>query len=162
MKYIVEVNIPKYIEIEANNEDEARERVKSSLVRGVAIIASALKSKGKIVMEKVLLNAKQAAELSLEKGYEWFKNQVFKQIRETAERGESELHWGISYPFVKDYLEDTSDKIFSTPSIGNIYITNVRKIKSLLTDYGYTVKFVTCEDDDSYELVTELVITWYN
>lgn len=35
-------------------------------------------------MEKVLLNAKEAAELSLEKGYEWFKNQVFKQIRETA------------------------------------------------------------------------------
>ena len=31
MKYIVEVNIPKYIEIEANSEDEARERVKSSL-----------------------------------------------------------------------------------------------------------------------------------
>ena len=57
-------------------------------------------------MEKVLLSAKQAAELSLEKGYEWFKNQVFKQIRETAERGESELHWGISYPFLKDYLED--------------------------------------------------------
>ena len=113
-------------------------------------------------MEKVLLSAKQAAELSLEKGYEWFKNQVFKQIRETAERGESELHWGISYPFLKDYLEDTSNTIFSTPSIGNIYITNIRKIKSLLTDYGYTVKFITCKDDDSYELVTELVITWYN
>ena len=110
-------------------------------------------------MEKVLLNAEQAAELSLNKGYEWFKNQVFKQIRETAERGESELRWGISYPFLKKYLEDT---IFSTPSIGNIYITNIRKIKSLLLDFGYTVKFITCEDDDFYELVTELVITWYN
>lgn len=31
MKYIVEVNIPKYIEIEANSEEEAKERVKSSL-----------------------------------------------------------------------------------------------------------------------------------
>lgn len=31
MKYIVEVNIPKYIEVKANSEDEARERVKSSL-----------------------------------------------------------------------------------------------------------------------------------
>ena len=31
MKYIVEINIPKYIEIEANSEEEARERVKSSL-----------------------------------------------------------------------------------------------------------------------------------
>ena len=31
MKYIVEINIPKYIEVEANSEDEARERVKSSL-----------------------------------------------------------------------------------------------------------------------------------
>lgn len=113
-------------------------------------------------MEKVLLNAKKAAELSLNRGYEWLKNQVFKQIRETAERGESELHWGISYPFLKDYLDDTYDTIFSQHSIGNIYITNIRKIKSLLTDYGYTVKFVTCEDDDFYELVTELVIEWYN
>lgn len=31
MKYIVEINIPKYIEIEANSEEEAREKVKSSL-----------------------------------------------------------------------------------------------------------------------------------
>lgn len=31
MIYIVEVNIPKYIEVEANSEEEARERVKSSL-----------------------------------------------------------------------------------------------------------------------------------
>lgn len=54
------------------------------------------------------------------------------------------------------------DKNSSEPTIGNIYITNIRKIKSLLLDFGYTVKFVTCEDDDFYELVTELVITWYN
>ena len=31
MKYIVEINIPKYIEVEANSEEEAMERVKSSL-----------------------------------------------------------------------------------------------------------------------------------
>lgn len=31
MKYIVEVNTPKYIEVEANSEEEARERVKSSI-----------------------------------------------------------------------------------------------------------------------------------
>ena len=31
MIYIVEVNIPKYIEVEANSEEEARERVKFSL-----------------------------------------------------------------------------------------------------------------------------------
>ena len=31
MKYIIEVNIPKYIEVEANSEEEARERAKSSL-----------------------------------------------------------------------------------------------------------------------------------
>ena len=68
-------------------------------------------------MEKVLLSAKQAAELSLEKGYEWFKNQVFKQIRETAERGESELHWGISYPFLKDYLVLIYDDKFEATNI---------------------------------------------
>lgn len=31
MRYIVEINIPRYVEIEANNEEDARERVKSSL-----------------------------------------------------------------------------------------------------------------------------------
>ena len=31
MKYIVEINSPKYIEIEDNSEEEAREQVKSSL-----------------------------------------------------------------------------------------------------------------------------------
>lgn len=31
MKYIVEINIPKYIEIEATDEEGAMERVKSSL-----------------------------------------------------------------------------------------------------------------------------------
>ena len=31
MKYIVEITIPKYIEVEAHSEDEAIERVKSSL-----------------------------------------------------------------------------------------------------------------------------------
>lgn len=108
-------------------------------------------------MEKVLLSAKQAAELSLEKGYEWFKNQVFKQIRETAERDESELHWGISYPFVKDYLNGDYKDLYADPSIKNL-----RKIKSLLSDLGYSVKFATCDDDDGKELVTELVIEWYN
>lgn len=39
MKYIVEVNIPKYIEIEANSEEEARERVKSSLDPKQRIVA---------------------------------------------------------------------------------------------------------------------------
>ena len=99
-------------------------------------------------MEKVLLSAKQAAELSLEKGYEWFKNQIFKQIRETAERGESELHWGISYPFLKDYLEDTCDTIFSQPSIGNIYITNIRQ-KTSLQDAFSSLNLVlqSIEDD---------------
>ena len=31
MKYIVEINVQKYIEVEADSEDDARERVKSSL-----------------------------------------------------------------------------------------------------------------------------------
>lgn len=108
-------------------------------------------------MEKVLLSAKQAAELSLEKGYEWFKNQVFKQIRETSERGESELHWGISYPFLKEYLNEDYKDLYADPSIKNL-----RKIKSLLSDLGYSVKFATCDDDDGKELVTDLVITWYD
>ena len=60
------------------------------------------------------------------------------------------------------FIQQTKVEKIIVTEIGNIYITNIRKIKSLLTDYGYTVKFITCKDDDSYELVTELVITWYN
>lgn len=110
-------------------------------------------------MEKVLLSAKQAAELSLEKGYEWFKNQVFKQIRETAEGGESELHWGISYPFWKGYIDDPCSIENETP-----FVKNICKIKSLLDDLGYSTRFIFHEDDETmdYVLVTELVIEWYS
>lgn len=106
-------------------------------------------------MEKVLLSAEQAAELSLNKGYEWFKNQIFKQIRETAERGESELHWGISNPFYKEYLNGDHKDLYADP-----FIRNLRKIKSLLGDLGYSVRFIACDDDNGDELVTELVIRW--
>jgi hypothetical protein len=58
---------------------------------------------------------------------------------------------------------DNKSKVYdAAASIANIYITNIRKIKSLLSDLGYTVKFIAREDEDFYELVTELVITWYN
>lgn len=109
-------------------------------------------------MEKVLLNAKQAAEVSLNKGYEWFKNQVFKQIREAAEMGESELHWGISYPFWKGYIDDPCSIENETP-----FVKNICKIKSLLDDLGYSTRFIFHEDDETmdYILVTELVIEWY-
>lgn len=106
-------------------------------------------------MEKVLLSAEQAAELSLNKGYEWFKNQIFKQIRETAERGESELHWGISNPFYKELINGDYKYLCTDP-----FIKNLRKIKSLLGDLGYSAKFVTCDDDNRDELVTELVVRW--
>ena len=110
-------------------------------------------------MEKILLSAEQAAELSLNKGYEWFKNQVFKQIRETAERGESELHWGISNPFWIGYIDNSYNMANTTP-----FVRNIRKIKSLLADLGYSTRFVTYEDKEANnkEFVTELVIGWYN
>lgn len=111
-------------------------------------------------MEKVLLSAEQAAELSLNKGYEWFKNQVFKQIRETAERGESELHWGIANPFNIEWLKNENKDLHGEPSV---YIENLRKIKSLLSDLGYYTRYVTCEDNnDNNVFVTELVIAWCN
>ena len=110
-------------------------------------------------MEKVLLNAEQAAEVSLNKGYEWFKNQVFKQIRETAERGESELHWGISYPFWIGYIDNPYNMANVTP-----FVRNIRKIKSLLADLGYSTRLVTHIDEEAngHEFVTELVIGWYS
>lgn len=109
-------------------------------------------------MEKVLLSAKQAVELSLNKGYEWFKNQVFKQIREAAERGESDLHWGISDPFWKGNIDNSYNITNITP-----FVRNIRKIKSLLADLGYLTRFVTYEDEtNKLDLVTEIVISWCN
>lgn len=106
-------------------------------------------------MEKVLLSAKQAAELSLEKGYEWFKNQIFKQIRETAERGESELHWGISNPFkTKEWFKAQHREENTIPFAKNLY-----KIKILLNDLGYGSKFISVIDGED-NLVTEFVVTW--
>lgn len=106
-------------------------------------------------MEKMFLSAEQAAELSLNKGYEWFKNQVFKQIRETAERGESELHWGISCPFkAKEWFKAQHREEDAIPFAKNLY-----KIKILLSDLGYNVKFISVIDGED-NLVTEFVISW--
>lgn len=106
-------------------------------------------------MEKVLLNAEQAAEVSLNKGYEWFKNQVFKQIRETAERGESEFHWGIANPFkTKEWFKAQHREEDTIPFAKNLY-----KIKILLGDLGYDVKLISVIDGED-NLVTEFVVSW--
>ena len=106
-------------------------------------------------MEKVLLNAKQAAEVSLNRGYEQFKNQVFKQIREAAEMGESELHWGISNPFkTKEWFKAQHREEDTIPFAKNLY-----KIKILLNDLGYGSKFISVIDGED-NLVTEFVVTW--
>lgn len=44
-------------------------------------------------MEKCKLSAKQAFELAQTSGKEWLKNQIFKNIRQAAERGETHLIW---------------------------------------------------------------------
>ena len=44
-------------------------------------------------MEKCKLSAKQAFELAQTSGKEWLKNQIFKNIRKAAERGETHLIW---------------------------------------------------------------------
>lgn len=106
-------------------------------------------------MEKMFLSAEQAAELSLNKGYEWFKNQVFKQIRETAERGESELHWGIANPFkAKEWFKAQHGEEDVIPFAKNLY-----KIKILLSNLGYEIRFISVIDGED-NLVTEFVISW--
>lgn len=44
-------------------------------------------------MEKCKLSAKQAFGLAQTSGKEWLKNQIFKNIRQAAERGETHLIW---------------------------------------------------------------------
>lgn len=42
-------------------------------------------------MEKVKLTAKQAQEITKTTGKEWLKNQIFKNIRQAAEHGETSI-----------------------------------------------------------------------
>lgn len=44
-------------------------------------------------MEKCKLSAKQAFGIAQTSGKEWLKNQIFKNIRQAAERGETHLIW---------------------------------------------------------------------
>lgn len=69
------------------------------------------------------------------------------------------MHWGISYPFWKGYIDDPCCIENETP-----FVKNICKIKSLLDDLGYSTRFITGIDEEAngHELVTELVIGWYS
>ena len=48
-------------------------------------------------MEKVKLTAKQAFGLAQTSGKEWLKNQIFKNIRQAAEHGETSIVWDFEH-----------------------------------------------------------------
>lgn len=62
-------------------------------------------------MEKCKLSAKQAFGLAQTSGKEWLKNQIFKNIRQAAERGETHLIWDFEpcryfFDEINDELHD--------------------------------------------------------
>lgn len=48
-------------------------------------------------MEKVKLTAKQAQEVIKTDGKKWLENQIFKNIRQAAERGETSIVWDFEH-----------------------------------------------------------------
>ena len=58
-------------------------------------------------MEKCKLSAKQAFGLAQTSGKEWLKNQIFKNIRQAAERGETHLIWDFEpYKYFFDEINN--------------------------------------------------------
>ena len=60
-------------------------------------------------MEKVKLTAKQAFGLAQTSGKEWLKNQIFKNIRQAAERGETHLIW--DFEPCKYFFDEINDEL---------------------------------------------------
>ena len=48
-------------------------------------------------MEKVKLTAKQAQELIKTDGKKWLENQIFKNIRQAAEHGDTSIIWDFAH-----------------------------------------------------------------
>lgn len=77
-------------------------------------------------MEKCKLSAKQAQGIARTTGKEWLKNQLFKNIRQAAERGETHFVWdfrdcGEFYSDVTDELEELGYSIsFVGEELGTI------------------------------------------
>ena len=60
-------------------------------------------------MEKCKLSAKQAFGLAQTSGKEWLKNQIFKNIRQAAERGETHLIW--DFEPCKHFFDEINDEL---------------------------------------------------
>lgn len=60
-------------------------------------------------MEKVKLTAKQAKGIAHTTGKEWLKNQLFKNIRQAAERGETHFVW--DFRDCREFYSDVTDEL---------------------------------------------------
>lgn len=83
-------------------------------------------------MEKVKLTAKQAQEVMKTDGKKWLENQIFKNIRQAAEHGETSIVWDF----------------------GHCMLFVVVEIQEELRNLGYDVD---CVDEDTK---TVLRISW--
>ena len=83
-------------------------------------------------MEKVKLTAKQAQEVMKTDGKKWLENQIFKNIRQAAEHGETSIVWDFEHCILFVIIE----------------------IQEELRNLGYDVDFV---DEDTK---TVLRISW--
>ena len=113
-------------------------------------------------MEKVLLSAEQAREISSTKGYEWVKNQVFKGIRTRAGKGYTYFYWDFDNTKT---LEPKDFKNMDLMITGCIERDNIVKLIRVLREaYNYKIKLKTtqyCPNDDvAITIVTGITISW--
>lgn len=87
-------------------------------------------------MEKVKLTAKQAQKVTKTIGKEWLMNQIFKNIRQAAERGENRLVW--DFESCSDFLLEVKNEL---ENLGYSIISN--------SDVCSTVLEITWEDDNN-------------
>lgn len=87
-------------------------------------------------MEKVKLTAKQAQKVTKTTGKEWLMNQIFKNIRQAAERGENRLVW--DFESCSDFFLEVKNEL---ENLGYSIISN--------SDVCSTVLEITWEDDNN-------------
>lgn len=106
-------------------------------------------------MEKILLNAEQAREVTKTNGYKWFKNIVFKNIKEAAECGRTHFEWD----FTRDYTQEAFEKELTDKNDLETY-NILRLMKELTTDYHYKVDFVSVQTTANAKVIIGFKISW--
>ena len=108
-------------------------------------------------MEKCKLSAKQAFGLAQTSGKEWLKNQIFKNIRQAAERGKTHLIWDFEPCkfFFDDITKELRDLGYLVRNVGD-GIVNTFDI-SWENETSGSIWLGAKKNDDGFALLGDLL-----